>query len=195
MGPETTQSNRETVPGLENRFTRKIRYTPDGCWKWAAARGIDGYGRIGNPGGRKATPRVARAHEYAYRQLIARYPKHLTLWPTCGDRLCVNPAHQELISVEEYERRTAGMCAMGIHLLDEVGRTNYGFCLGCRADRRSRFPPPPPPGPRMSERTHCPQGHPYEQDNTIAYRGKRFCRECHRLRCQQWRDKQKALSA
>jgi HNH endonuclease len=29
-------------------------------------------------------------------------------------------------------------------------------------------------------KTHCPQGHPYDEANTWVKRGKRVCRECHR---------------
>jgi hypothetical protein len=29
-------------------------------------------------------------------------------------------------------------------------------------------------------RTHCPQGHPYSEENTYVNRGHRFCRTCHR---------------
>jgi HNH endonuclease len=31
-------------------------------------------------------------------------------------------------------------------------------------------------------KTHCPQGHPYDEANTYIYRGCRYCRECHRAR-------------
>jgi hypothetical protein len=30
-------------------------------------------------------------------------------------------------------------------------------------------------------KTHCPQGHPYDEENTRHYRGYRYCRECHRI--------------
>lgn len=31
---------------------------------------------------------------------------------------------------------------------------------------------------RMSAKTHCPQGHAYDEANTRVYRGARFCRAC-----------------
>lgn len=31
-------------------------------------------------------------------------------------------------------------------------------------------------------KTHCPHGHAYEGDNVRVYQGRRFCRECHRVR-------------
>lgn len=31
-------------------------------------------------------------------------------------------------------------------------------------------------------KTHCPKGHPYDEENTYWYMGKRACRNCRRLR-------------
>jgi HNH endonuclease len=31
-------------------------------------------------------------------------------------------------------------------------------------------------------KTHCPQGHPYDEENTLHYRGWRYCRACQRKR-------------
>lgn len=33
----------------------------------------------------------------------------------------------------------------------------------------------------FKNRTHCPQGHPYDEENTLHYKGYRHCRECMRL--------------
>lgn len=30
-------------------------------------------------------------------------------------------------------------------------------------------------------KTHCPQGHPYDEVNTMLYRGHRYCRACHKI--------------
>ncbi len=32
------------------------------------------------------------------------------------------------------------------------------------------------------EKTHCPQGHPYDERNTYRYRNKRYCRTCMKQR-------------
>ena len=38
-------------------------------------------------------------------------------------------------------------------------------------------------GERNRQKTHCPQGHPYDGANTRASKvGQRLCKECHRLR-------------
>lgn len=33
----------------------------------------------------------------------------------------------------------------------------------------------------QAEKTHCPAGHLYDEDNTYIHDGKRFCRTCHRI--------------
>lgn len=33
-------------------------------------------------------------------------------------------------------------------------------------------------GLHESSKTECPHGHPYDDENTLHYRGKRFCRTC-----------------
>lgn len=35
-------------------------------------------------------------------------------------------------------------------------------------------------GQLQRRKTHCPKGHPYSQENTYLYRGKRACKECSR---------------
>ena len=36
-------------------------------------------------------------------------------------------------------------------------------------------------------KTHCPDGHPYDDENTYLHpRGSRVCRECNRKRCRVW---------
>lgn len=30
-------------------------------------------------------------------------------------------------------------------------------------------------------KTHCPQGHPYDDQNTYYYQGRRYCKECNRV--------------
>ncbi|HWH14395.1 MAG TPA: NUMOD4 motif-containing HNH endonuclease [Miltoncostaeaceae bacterium] len=34
----------------------------------------------------------------------------------------------------------------------------------------------------QAQRTHCPQGHPYDEENTHHFRGWRRCRTCHNTR-------------
>lgn len=47
-------------------------------------------------------------------------------------------------------------------------------------------------GLHETAKTHCPHGHEYSEENTLKYRGKRFCRECknQRNRDKRARDKE-----
>jgi hypothetical protein len=38
--------------------------------------------------------------------------------------------------------------------------------------------------------THCPRGHPYDEENTYVYKGMRHCRECNREHNRQWYQRQ-----
>ena len=40
-------------------------------------------------------------------------------------------------------------------------------------------------------KTHCPQGHVYDEANTYLYRGGRYCRKCHLEHDQQWRERRR----
>jgi hypothetical protein len=42
-------------------------------------------------------------------------------------------------------------------------------------------------------KTHCPLGHPYNEENTYLYRGGRRCRACRRTACRRY-DERKAAS-
>lgn len=42
-------------------------------------------------------------------------------------------------------------------------------------------------GLHSSNKTHCPQGHPYDKSNTLVYGGRRKCRACKNERARQYR--------
>ena len=44
-------------------------------------------------------------------------------------------------------------------------------------------------GLNMAAKTHCPKGHPYDDENTRHYRGKRFCIACKSISNKRKRDK------
>ena len=43
------------------------------------------------------------------------------------------------------------------------------------------------PFARNARKTHCPQGHPYDEANTLVYNGGRYCRACGAERARQAR--------
>ena len=47
-------------------------------------------------------------------------------------------------------------------------------------------------GNYLRAKTHCPQGHPYDEENTsVSDRGWRSCRVCGREKSRRWKDKQR----
>lgn len=47
-------------------------------------------------------------------------------------------------------------------------------------------------GKRYAERTHCPHGHPYDEDNTYVWRGGRHCRTCNNNRTRAYKARKRA---
>jgi|FLOH01.1.fsa_nt_gi hypothetical protein len=50
-------------------------------------------------------------------------------------------------------------------------------------------------GKRMRDRTHCPSGHPYDDENTRWYRGMRYCRSCGNARSRASKARKRAAKA
>ena len=49
--------------------------------------------------------------------------------------------------------------------------------------------------PHNLSKTHCPYGHPYDEENTyIRPSGHRICKECHKKACREWRLRKKRES-
>ena len=46
---------------------------------------------------------------------------------------------------------------------------------------------------RNLRKTHCPQGHPYDEENTYRHRGKRQCQLCRQVRRDEYHARQKAM--
>lgn len=47
-------------------------------------------------------------------------------------------------------------------------------------------------GEHNAAKTHCPQGHPYSDENTYRYEGRRFCRKCRREAKARWQERRGA---
>lgn len=93
---------------IADRFAARIGVRHDGCWEWLGARS-DGYGRIQIAG------RSCRTHRVAYEMFAGPIPEGMALDHLCRNRSCCNPAHLEVVTWGENNRRTAHYNALKTH--------------------------------------------------------------------------------
>lgn len=139
-----------------NGFASLYDADPDtGCWMWNHTL-MDGYGVCPPFNGFRA-----RAHRAVYEFHKGPIPEGLEL-----DHLCHTAA------VERGECQEWGVCphrkCVNPDHLEAV--THQENVLRGHAD----------PGARQRAKTHCPQDHPYSEENTRTVGGKRYCIECAR---------------
>lgn len=183
-GTPPTADLMEAFHAWPDRFQSKVQ-VGDGCWVWTASTDLHGYGRFGR-GGRKAG--VAPAHRYAYELMFGPVAQDLVVDHLCRNPPCVRPDHLDPVPQGENLRRGAttnvvGWCRRGLHewtsASQYVEADGSRRCRPCRqASERAESP-----GIAFSLRTHCPQGHAYDEANTrTRATGNRDCRACHRER-------------
>lgn len=112
----------------------------EGCWHWTGSpRG--GYGRIRDGG------RTFSAHRASYEHFVGPVPSGLTLDHTCRNKLCVNPAHLEPVTMRENTLRAdspvaknarATSCVYGHPLSGDNLIAYSNGKRGCRECRRLR---------------------------------------------------------
>lgn len=71
------------------------------CWNWTASTNSRGYGTWA------VQQNTKLAHRVAYTALVGEIPDGLTIDHLCRNKLCVNPAHLEAVTLEENLRRAA----------------------------------------------------------------------------------------
>lgn len=124
---------------------------PDECWPWTGRIHDNGYGTV-RWNGKTDSP-----HRASYMIANGSIPDDTVVDHTChnGDPLC--PSGKDCL-----HRR----CTNPAHLEAVPFQTNVLRGNG-RAAQNAR-------------KTGCPQGHPYDEANTVVYRGGRYCRACQR---------------
>jgi hypothetical protein len=69
-----------------------------GCWIWQGQVSNSGYGRT-MLRDTDNTVKMVSAQTLSYQQFIAEIPDGHLVKQSCGNRLCINPQHLELIKV------------------------------------------------------------------------------------------------
>lgn len=153
---------------LEERFLSRTDRTGE-CWLWTATRRRNGYGIFSQ--GRRKT--LIYAHRWSYAHFVGPIPDGLEIDHTCHD-----PAVCKLGSDCPHRR-----CVNPAHLRAVTHRENCLVSGAAEATSKAH-----------RAKTHCPQGHPYDEENTAWYWNRcywnRTCRECKRKRTREYMRRQ-----
>jgi hypothetical protein len=147
-------------PSQRERFAKYIdERGKQECWPWQGPMRSDGYGYLYD----RRTNRNERAHRVAYELFVGPIPDGLQL-----DHVCHSLDHSCIGGSQCAHRR----CCNPAHLEPVENRENT---VRGRAGVVN--------GGREASKTHCPKGHPYDDENTRLDRnGWRQCRSCERER-------------
>lgn len=101
--------------------------------------------------------KMKRAHRVAYEDEYGPIPEGMSVLHTCDNPPCVRPEHLFI-----------GTQLDNIRDMDRKGRRVNGPSFNAK-------------------KTHCPRGHPYDEENTyIQKSGSRHCKECTRASVRRW---------
>ena len=85
---------------LEERFWEKVLKT-ETCWLWTSAN-IGGKYKYGHF---TVNYKQVYAHRLSYELLVGQIPPNMTIDHLCNNKLCVNPEHMEVVTLQENIRR------------------------------------------------------------------------------------------
>lgn len=164
---------------LIDRVAEKIDFTDD-CWIWTACRDEKNYGRIGVNGKSKY------AHRVLYELIVDQVSSGLELDHLCRNPPCVNPDHLEPVTHKinslrgDVWKRKATHCPKD-HPYDKkntyiLPSTGERKCRRCMADYKARKLRAA--GVPERSKTHCKNGHSFEEYSFVRSDGHRRCKLC-----------------
>ena len=136
-----------------------------GCWDWTGYVMPNGYGKLTIPGSRSNL-----AHRLMYEELVGPIPKGLDIDHLCRNRACVNPEHMEPVTRQINLSRSP--------IIRQMLAAKTAAAAEREAQRRAKLLANPK---HNRYKTHCPSGHPYDEENTRWYRNSRRCKACDRI--------------
>jgi hypothetical protein len=94
-----TVLNNNDMTTQQKKIYQAIRHVDDSrCWIWQGQVSNSGYGRVHEVQSDRSLKMVS-AQSASYRAFIAEIPDGKLVKQRCGNRLCVNPEHLDLIEV------------------------------------------------------------------------------------------------
>lgn len=202
------------LPVAERLSARLIRM-PNGCLEWTGYTNDKGYGRIW-VGPLGAPERMRYAHRVAWELVNGLIPDDLCVLHRCDNPPCANVTHLFLGTRSD---NNADMLAKGRHGMvlrthcpqghpyDEANTLRYNhqrlnrLCRICLNARRRERKAAKVRALRAdwlatdnynSRKTHCPQGHPYDEANTYLLGTNRQCRQCNRAAGRRYKSRKRA---
>lgn len=91
----------------EERFWSKVKKT-EFCWIWCAGLTSTGYGLFHLDAERRS--KKIKAHRFAYENMVGSIPEGNILHHTCGNLLCVNPAHLRPLTQADHNLLGQNIC-------------------------------------------------------------------------------------
>lgn len=199
---ESSAQASRVIPDVANRpkgsleravisFVRRIKFgkRKDDCWIWEGPL-FNGYGKANLPGhGQINAPRVA------YMLFGGDIPRRHHIHHLCENPSCVNPEHLLPVPPEVHVSQftTRSFAYQNLHkthcrgghaftqentYINRAGSRCCRTCLRLRGNQRYAAKRGGVVVPRRGKQTMCPQGHPYDEENTYWWRGIRRCRIC-----------------
>lgn len=173
---------------LPERFWDRIAPCPmSGCWLWTGSVDPSGYGMY-------TRGRNQRAHQHTYVAANGELPAGLEIdHRTCRIKACCNPLHLEAVTHRENMRRSAAVriysdtCPHGHRYEARRPGSKKRICLVCVRASRTKYNHKvrgePGSRPRQAPKTHCVNGHVFDEANTIHRlepngTPRRACRAC-----------------
>lgn len=186
------------------RFLELVGRSPNGHWVWAGVLS-NGYGNFWD--GQRKVP----AHRWAYEHWVGPIPEGMQIDHLCRIRQCVNPEHLEPVTPRENVLRSdsppglshrTGKCKHGHEMTPENTSYTKSGSRQCKTCRRASFKRyrdkklGRPAGLYNRDKTHCPKGHPYDEENTYWEKNRRGrqCLACRKLASLARSEKRKAAS-
>ena len=86
------------TPSQQRLHDMTYRQDDTGCWIWNGQVSNSGYGRVMEVQPDRSTKMVS-AQTASYHAFIGTVPEGHLVKQRCGNRLCINPEHLELLAV------------------------------------------------------------------------------------------------